>query len=130
MRVATTRRGAVRLSVRCPCGTATSVPAGGSIVCGCGRRFDTGDLPEQDLRGLDRLVARSRRNGLVFVATMALVALGLLIVSQSAPLPITVAVFALAWWRFCRPWWSRRRAGRVADDLPDWQLRAKGGAGP
>ena len=122
------RRSGVRLTVRCPCGTATSVPAGASVTCSCGRHFDTGDLPDADLRGLQRLVARSRRNRLVFVATMALVAAGLLLVGRSAPLPITVVVFALVWWRFCRPWWRRRRAGPVAAELPDWQLPAKGGA--
>lgn len=121
------RRTAVRLTVQCPCGTSTSVAAGDEVTCSCGRRFDTAELPDHDVRGLQRLVARSKRNRLVFLVTMAFVVLGLLIVGRSAPLPVTVAVFGLAWWRFCRPWWRRRRAGPVAGELPRWQLSAKGG---
>jgi len=115
------------LSVRCPCGTTTSVTAGGAVTCECGRRWDTSLLPEPDLRGLDRLVARSRRNRLVFLATMLLVVGALVLVGRSAPLPVTVAVFGLVWWRFCRPWWQQRRRAERTKALPSWELRPSGG---
>lgn len=122
------RRNTPTLNVRCPCGTSTSVPAGGAVTCDCGRTWDTARLPEADLRGLDRLVARSRRNRLVFVATMVFVVAALVLVGRSAPLPVAVAVFGVAWWRFCRPWWKRRRAPATSD-LPTWELRSSRAGG-
>lgn len=66
-------------------------------------------------------MARSRRNRLVFVATMVLVVGALLLIGRNAPLPLTGLVFAIVWWRFCRPWWRRRRQPAVSE-LPTWQL--------
>lgn len=100
------------------------MPAGAAVTCGCGQRWDTGLLPAHDLRGLDRLVARSRRNRLVFLATMLLVAGALVLIGRSAPLPVTVAVFVVAWWRFCRPWWQQRRQAHSSRELPSWELQA------
>ena len=110
------------LRVNCPCGASTSVAAGAALTCTCGRHWDTALLPPADLAGLDRLMTRSRRNRLVFVATMVLVVGALLLVGRNAPLPLTGVVFAVVWWRFCRPWWRRRHQPTVASDLPTWQL--------
>ncbi len=117
-------RRTTRLSIRCPCGTVSSVVAGKAVTCRCGRRWDTGLLPDQDLRGLDRLVTRSRRHRLVFLVTMLLVVAALVLVGRSAPLPLTVAAFLIAWWRFCRPWWRQRRQGARTERLPHWKLPA------
>lgn len=64
---------------------------------------------------------------MVFVATMVLVVGALLLIGRNAPLPLTVLAFALAWWRFCRPWWRRRRAAQPVQGLPTWQLSSPGG---
>ncbi len=103
------------------------MPAGGVVHCVCGREWNTARLPEADLRGLDRLLARSRRNRMVFLATMVLVVGALLLVGRNAPLPLAALIFALAWWRFCRPWWrQRRQAAQLVRELPTWQLIGSG----
>jgi len=112
------------LAVRCPCGTNSSVKAGDAVTCACGRRFDTGLLPGPDLRGLNRLVVKSRRNRVAFVATMLFVVAALMLVGRSAPLPLTLAVFVVAWLRFCRPWRRRRHQSAHVGELPSWQLPA------
>jgi len=68
------------------------------------------------------MVTRSRRNRMVFLATMVLVVGALLLVGRNAPLPLTGLIFALAWWRFCRPWWHQRRQPQPVGALPTWQL--------
>lgn len=115
-----------RLSVRCPCGTSTSVPAGRVVDCNCGRRWDTGQLPADELAGVSRLVRRSRRRRLIFLANLLLVVGVLVLLGRSAPLPVTVAAFAFVWWRFCRPEWRRRKEAQRTVALPSWRLRSSG----
>jgi hypothetical protein len=120
-------RRAVRLVVRCPCGTSTAVQAGASVACECGRSWDTGHLPTEDLDGVDRLVRRARSRRLLFVLNLLLVTALLVLVGQSWPVP-AVLLTAFVWWRFCRPEWRRRRHSPQTAALPTWQLPASGGA--
>ena len=121
------RRRAPRLVVGCPCGTSTSVPAGAVVECPCGRRWDTADVPDQDLDGLSRVLRRSRARRLVFIANLLLVAAALVLLGRTSPALATLLA-AFVWWRFCRPEWRRRRQAQPTGSLPTWQLRSSGDA--
>ena len=126
-------RFAPRLVVRCPCGTSTPVEAGASVACACGRSWDTGRLPADDLDGVRRLVRRARSRRLVFVLNLLLVTGLLVLVGRSSP-ALALLLTAFVWWRFCRPEWRRRREPQRTTALPTWQLplsaatRSPGGA--
>ncbi len=116
-----------RLAVRCPCGTSTSVAAGAVVDCTCGRRWDTGHLPTEDLDAVSRLVRRARSRRLVFVLNLLLVTGVLVLVGRSSPV-LAVLLTAFVWWRFCRPEWRRRRVTQRTAALPTWQLPTSGSA--
>lgn len=114
-------RFAPKLVVRCPCGTSTPVEAGASVDCACGRSWDTGRLPTEDLDAVSRLVRRARSRRLVFLLNLLLVTGLLVLVGRSFP-ALAVLLAALVWWRFCRPEWRRRRETPRTAALPMWQL--------
>ena len=114
--------------MRCPCGTSTPVPAGASVACACGRSWDTGRLPTEDLDAVSRLVRRARSRRLVFVLNLLLVTGLLVLVGRSFP-ALAVLLAAFVWWRFCRPEWRRRRETPRTAALPTWQLPSSSGTG-
>lgn len=117
----------LRLVVGCPCGTNTPVAAGATVVCACGRSWDTGHLPTDDVDGVSRLLRRARSRRLVFLGNLLLVAAALVLLGRSSPV-LAVPVAAFVWWRFCRPEWRRRRKTQRTAALPTWQLRPPGSA--
>ena len=117
----------LRLVVGCPCGTSTPAEAGATVVCACGRSWDTGHLPPEDLDAVSRLVRRARSRRLVFVLNLLLVTGVLVLVGRSSPV-LAVLLTAFVWWRFCRPEWRRRRVTQRTAGLPTWQLPTSGSA--
>ncbi len=119
------RRRAPRLVVRCPCGTSTPVAAGAIVECPCGRRWDTADVPDQELDGVSRVLRRSRARRLVFIVNLLLVAAALVLLGRTSPALATLLA-AFVWWRFCRPEWRRRGQAQPTTSLPTWQLPSSG----
>lgn len=115
------------LVVRCPCGTSTTVQPGAVAACTCGRSWDTGQLPTEDLDGVRRLLRQARSRRLLFVLNLLLVTGLLVLVGRSSPL-LAVLLTAFVWWRFCRPEWRRRRQSPTTAALPSWQLPSSLGA--
>ena len=115
-----------KVTVQCNCGNTLMIPYGSAHACTCGRRWDTSQIPAADYAALQRTLRTFRRNEVAF----AMVALGLVaalvLVGRSAPVYVTVPVFALVWWRWFRPWWTLRKRARLRD-LPTWTLTPSGG---
>ena len=98
------------------------------VACACGRSWDTGRLPTEDLDAVGRLVRRARSRRLVFVLNLLLVTGLLVLVGRSSPV-LAVLLTAFVWWRFCRPEWRRRRQRQHMSALPTWQLSSSPVAG-
>lgn len=110
------------ITVSCECGRACHVPYGETWQCeGCGRRWNTAQIPAEEYRGILREMRRFR---LVVIGIAAAIALlfGLLgaLVAQSVFLLLPVVL--AGWFLLFMPWW-RRRIRRRARSLPSWQLR-------
>ena len=115
-----------RVTVQCNCGNKLLIPYGASYTCACGRRWDTAQIPAADYAALQGTLRRFRRNEAVFALLALGVVAALVLVGRSAPVYITVPAFALAWWRWFRPWWNLRKQSRLRD-LPSWTLTPSGG---
>lgn len=98
------------------------------MACACGRSWDTGRLPTEDLDAVSRLVRGARSRRLVFVLSLLLATGLLVVVGRSFPL-LAVPLTAFVWWRFCRPEWRRRRVTQRTAGLPTWQLPSSPVAG-
>jgi hypothetical protein len=97
------------------------VEAGASVACACGRSWDTGRLPADDLDGVRRLVRRARSRRLVFVLNLLLVTGLLVLVGRSSP-ALALLLTAFVWWRFCRPSGAGAGSPSARRRLPTWQL--------
>ena len=118
-----------RVTVKCNCGNSLLIPYGSSEACSCGRRWDTAQIPPADYAALQATLRRFRRNEAVFALVAVGVVVALVLVGRAAPVYVTVPAFALAWWRWFRPWWNLRKRARLLD-LPTWTLTPTGGPKP
>lgn len=112
----------VKVTISCPCGATLRIPHGDRQACECGRRWDTSSIPSADIEALGATVRRYRRNEIAFVMVALGVTIALMLMARSAPLVVVFPAFILAWVRWFRPWWRRRRDARLVD-LPTWDLR-------
>jgi hypothetical protein len=112
------------ITVNCECGRTRLVPYGETWACEeCGRRWDTGQIPQADYEGLLRRIRRYRLEilGLAFLALAVFVPL---IVFVNQKFVFVAAVLAFAWMFVYMPFW-RRRVRRAAREAPTWNLRAE-----
>jgi len=110
------------ITVRCDCGVQAHVTYPETWTCeGCGRRWNTAQIPAEEYLGILREMRRFR-----FTAIGAALVLGgafsvlALVVSQSffLLLPPVLA----GWYIIYMPLW-RKKVRRRARSLPTWQLR-------
>ena len=111
-----------RISVSCDCGQLGAVAFGEAWTCaGCGRRWDTGQIPAEEYHAITRAVRRYR----------ALV-LGVALTVAAIVVPLAVAVserffflllLLLGGWAFVALPVLRRRMHARLRDLPTWSLR-------
>jgi Flp pilus assembly protein TadB len=110
------------ITVSCECGQARHVPYGETWRCeGCGRRWNTAQIPAEEYRAILREMRRFRLVVIALAAAIGLLfaLLGLLLgPSIFVLLPVVLG----AWFLAFMPWW-RRRMRRRARSLPTWQLR-------
>ncbi len=110
------------ITVSCECGRARHVPYGQTWQCeGCGRRWNTAQIPAEEYQGI---VRRMRRFRLVAIGVAAAVALcfGLLGAFVGQSIFLLLPVVLAGWFLLFMPWW-RRRMRRQARGLPTWRLR-------
>jgi hypothetical protein len=113
----------IPLTLRCECGEVLSADAGETVVCTCGRRYDTSSLPGPSIAHVKATQARLRlyaRLGVVTVVFFGLIGFyfaGLPGIAGAA------AISAIIWWRVVAPALRRKHMDDVTD-LPTWDLEA------
>jgi hypothetical protein len=109
------------ITITCDCGEKREVPYGERWRCeGCGRSWDTSQIPVDEYEGFLRRTRRARLEA-VGVAVVLAAILVPLIVLVDARFIFVVPVVAAAWLFLYLPAW-RRRARRAAHDSPRWEL--------
>jgi Flp pilus assembly protein TadB len=109
------------ITIRCDCGATRQVPYGDVWQCeGCGKRWNTAQIPAEEYRGILREMRRFRLSAIGFAIVIAVVFVATaVLVSQS--LFLLLPVVLTAWYIFYMPLW-RRKVRRRARSLPTWQL--------
>ena len=109
------------ITVACECGTSALVEYPSTWECEeCGRRWNTGQIPEDEYWGIMDEMKRFR-----FEAIRSALILGAVIVTVSILLSKTffflVPIVFSGWYLFYMPRW-RRRVRAVARSTPNWNL--------
>ncbi len=109
------------ITIRCECGEVELVPYGDTWVCeGCGRRWNTAQIPAEEYWGLMRDMRRLRLSVIGVALGMALV-VGLLALLVSPTFVVLLPVLLAGWFIWYMPWWRRKLRRRVRS-LPKWEL--------
>ncbi len=114
--------GRLPITIRCDCGQARPVGYGEVWTCdGCGRRWNTAQIPEEDYRRVAREVTRYRWTviGVSALVVAVLIPLGVLV---SIRYFFLMPIILVLWGAVLAPFW-KRRMGRRLGELPSWQLR-------
>ena len=110
------------ITIACDCGEMRHVPYGETWQCeGCGRRWNTAQIPSEEYWGIMRGMRRMRL-AVIGVALGLFAAFGLLALFVSEGLFLLLPVVLGVWFLMFMPWW-RRRIRRQARKLPKWKLR-------
>jgi hypothetical protein len=110
------------ITIRCDCGVTQLVRYGDAWTCaGCGRRWDTSQIPDDEYQGLLRRLRRYKLElvGLTLGVFAVFVPL-IVFVDGSIVFLAAIAAFALVF--VYLPFW-RRRVRRAAADAPQWELK-------
>jgi hypothetical protein len=113
------------ITLTCECGERKQLHYGERWRCeGCGRQFDTGNIPLEEYASIRRQQLRYRMvpllSGLFLLATV------LLTIFQGRAWSALIAVpFLLAsWTMFIRPFFRARYRRSLGKDLPTWTIDA------
>jgi hypothetical protein len=109
------------ITIRCECGETRQVPYGESWECeGCGRRWNTTQIPSEEYFGILRDMRRFRFSAIGFALVIgAVFAVLAAFVSQS--LFLLLPIVLSGWYIFYMPLW-RAKVRRRVRSLPKWQL--------
>jgi Flp pilus assembly protein TadB len=109
------------ITIRCDCSATRQVPYGEVWQCeGCGKRWNTTQIPAAEYHGILREMRRFRFSAIGFAVLIAVVFVATaVLVSQS--LFLLLPVVLTGWYIFYMPLW-RRKVRRRARNLPTWQL--------
>ena len=112
------------ITVRCDCGELERVPYGEAWICpGCGRRWDTAQIPSEEYWGIMREMRRYRLEVIaVSVGLGIALAITLANIGSSQYFPIVLGVMGF-WFLIYMPRWRRKVRAR-ARQLPNWNLRS------
>ena len=91
------------------CGTRQPVVLGSAGVCQCGAPYDTARLPAATVDASHKRAAGYQSRRKMFIVQMLLVMLSLLIISRSAPGPVTIAAGSASWYWFGWRGWQKLR---------------------
>ena len=110
------------IQVSCECGEARSLQYGEQWQCeGCGRRWNTEQIPAEEYQALSAAVRRYQRQSIAFAAVM-LAVFAPLVVFVDIRLGITGLIIFFSWAFMLRPRQRRRLISRVRSGS-HWQLR-------
>jgi Flp pilus assembly protein TadB len=110
------------ITIRCECGRVEHVPYGERWQCdGCGRRWNTNQIPAEEYWGIMREMRRFR---LVAIAAAVVIALvfSVLAIAVSRSVLILLPLVLGGWFIWYMPWW-RRKVRQRARTLRSWELR-------
>jgi hypothetical protein len=112
------------ITVRCDCGELERVPYGEAWICpGCGRRWDTAQIPSEEYWGIMREMRRYRLEVIaVSVGLGIALAITLANIGSRQYFPIVLGVMGF-WFLIYMPRWRRKVRAR-ARQLPNWNLRS------
>ena len=109
------------ITIRCDCGETRQVAYGERWTCdGCGRSWDTGQIPVEEYEGLLRRVRRHKLEAVGAAAVSAAIMVPL-IVLVSERFILLVPMVMVLWLFVFLPYW-RRRYRQTAHEAPRWQL--------
>lgn len=109
------------ITVRCDCGETRHVPYGERWQCeGCGRRWNTAQIPADEYYGILREM-RNFRLTAIGAAVVLGVGFTILALTVSQSLFLLLPVVLGIWYIWYMPMW-RRKVRRRARSLPKWQL--------
>ena len=112
------------ITVKCECGERRDLRYGDRWRCdGCGRSYDTNQIPVDEYASLRRNRVRDRiLPSIVFAATTA-VALVFVLIGRPLALIVVFPLTGFLWSSFVRPA-RRRRQYQAISDRPRWKIRA------
>ena len=109
------------ISIKCDCGETRQVAYGDRWTCeGCGRSWNTNQIPVDEYEGLLRRVRRHKLEALGAVAIAAAIMIPLIVVVSESFI-LLVPLVMVVWLFVLLPMW-RRRYRRTAYEAPRWQL--------
>ncbi len=109
------------ITIRCDCGETRQVAYGERWTCdGCGRSWDTRQIPAEEYEGLLRRVRRHKLEAVGAAAVSAAIMVPL-IVLVSERFILLVPMVMVLWLFVFLPYW-RRRYRQTAHEAPRWQL--------
>ena len=109
------------ITIRCECGETKEVAYGERWRCeGCGRSWNTQQIPAEEYESLLRQIRRHKIEALAAVAIAAAVMIPLIVVVNSRFILLVPIVMA-TWLFLALPFW-RRRYHRTARGAPHWEL--------
>ena len=114
----------IPVTLRCECGEALSAKVGETVICTCGRRYDTSSLSGPAVARVRATQARLRlyaRLGLTVVIAFGILGFFWLGLPGVA---LTASLSAIIWWRVVAPVLRRKHSDELAD-LPTWELKAE-----
>jgi hypothetical protein len=109
------------ITITCECGQVAEVPYGDTWRCeGCGKRWNTGQIPAEEYENLLRRMRRFRIEVLAVALVVGAVFVALVVIGGDRFILLFPAI-AFAWLFLYLPTW-RRRARRGARGGPEWDL--------
>jgi hypothetical protein len=112
---------AAPITITCDCGKRVELPYGDRYTCGCGRRWNTAQIPAEEYWGVMREVRRYR-NLVVGVAVAVCIAVLPLAMLVSQAFFFLLLLLLGAWAFYARPFLRRRVRAKLAE-RPTWKLR-------
>ena len=109
------------ITIACDCGESKEIPYGESWQCeGCGKRWNTQQIPVPEYEGLLRDMRRFKLEVLGFALAAAAVLVPLIVFVSPSFIFLT-PIAAAVWLSLYLPSW-RRRARRAAHNAPRWDI--------
>ena len=109
------------ITITCDCGEKRGVAYGERWTCeGCGRSWNTQQIPAEEYEGLLRRARRHKLEALAASAVMAVLLIGLMVAFGGRYFLLIPLVMSV-WLFVFRPFW-RRRYRRTAHNAPRWEL--------
>jgi hypothetical protein len=111
------------ITVTCECGERRDLRYGESWACdGCGRHWDTRQIPAEQYDTIRRLQWRFRVVPIVLGVVVAALAIFFTLTGNIFNVFVLMPLALMIWFTFVRPA-HRRRYQRAIADLPRWELR-------